>query len=461
MNIQLYNTLTRKKEIFKPIRKKHVGIYTCGPTVYWYQHIGNLRSYIFPDVLIKTLDYNNFKVKQIMNYTDVGHLTSDADEGEDKIEEAAKKENKTASEIATHYAKVFEQDLKKLNISKPSKVVKATDHIKDQIALIKTLEKKGFTYQTSDGLYFDTSRVEDYGSLALLKKENIQAGHRVSMREKKHPTDFALWKFSPSPGVRQQEWKFKDKMGFPGWHIECSAMSMKYLGEHFDIHTGGEDHIPIHHPNEIAQSESATGKKFVNYWLHGAFLTFKGEKVSKSKGGLYTISELSQQGFSPLSYRYLCLLTHYRKPLEFSLDSLEAAQNALNNLKEKLLELKKTNTKSDKNLVKQYKSQFLTAINNDLDMPVALSLIWKLLKEKDIGDNDKRSLILNFDSVLGLDLKDVKPLKLSDDIKNLIRERERARGLQDYKKSDQLRAKLDKLGVVVEDTPSGVKWKTK
>jgi cysteinyl-tRNA synthetase len=287
--LKLFNTLTRKKENFKPIKPGEVGMYSCGPTVYWYQHIGNMRAYIFADSLKRVLEYNNLKVKHIINITDVGHLTSDSDSGEDKMEKAAAKENKSAKEIADHYFKAFEKDLDKLNIIYPSKWTKATEYIKEQIDLIKKLEDKGYTYKTSDGIYYDTSKFKNYVNLAKLNKEGLQAGKRIGMGEKKNNTDFALWKFSQEEGKRQQEWKSPWGIGFPGWHIECSAMSMKYLGEHFDIHTGGEDHIPIHHTNEIAQSEGATGKKFVNYWMHVAFLVNnEGEKVSKSKGGCDT-----------------------------------------------------------------------------------------------------------------------------------------------------------------------------
>lgn len=276
--IKLYNTLTKKIEIFKPIKPKQVSMYTCGPTVYWYQHIGNIRTYIFADILKRTLIQAGYKVEQIINITDVGHLTSDADTGEDKMEKAAEKENKSAQEIANHYFSVFHEDTKKLNILEPSKWTKATEHIKEQIELIKKLEKKGFTYKTSDGIYFDTIKLKDYGKIANLKIEKLKAGKRISIGEKKNKTDFALWKFSPKDQQRQQEWESPWGTGFPGWHIECSAMSIKYLGKHFDIHTGGQDHIPIHHTNEIAQSEAATGKKFVNYWLHGAFLLYNGKK---------------------------------------------------------------------------------------------------------------------------------------------------------------------------------------
>src|SRR3989344_3757465 len=323
--LKLYNTLTRKKEIFKSILDKKVGLYTCGPTVYLYQHIGNLRSYVFSDILKRVLLFNGYNVRHVVNVTDVGHLTSDADVGEDKMEKAAQKEGKTAKDIAHFYFSVFKNDLEKLNILQPDLWPKATEHIKEQIGIIKILEKKGFTYETEDGIYFDTSKLKDYGKLARLNIKGLKEGARVDVRGKKNKTDFALWKFSGDE-KRQQEWGFKGRMGFPGWHIECSAMSMKYLGKHFDIHTGGEDHIAVHHTNEIAQSEAATGNKFVNYWLHGAFLTFKGEKVSKSKGGLYTVSELEEKGYSPLDFRYLCLLTHYRKSLNFSLENLDAAR---------------------------------------------------------------------------------------------------------------------------------------
>jgi cysteinyl-tRNA synthetase len=324
MPLKLYNTLTRKKEVFKPINKNEVRMYVCGPTVYWFQHIGNLRSYIFSDILKRVLLYHGYKIKHVMNITDVGHLTSDADEGEDKIEKAAIKEGKRASDIANYYWKIFKEDFEKLNIIMPNIWCKATEHIKEQIEMIKNFEEKGYTYETPDGVYFDTSKFKDYGKLALLKKEGLQAGKRIDIGGKKNTTDFALWKFSEVPGIRQQEWNPKEygamwPIGFPGWHIECSAMSSKYLGEQFDIHTGGEDHIPIHHTNEIAQSEASFGKKpWVRFWLHGAFLTSKGEKVSKSKGGLFTITELEKKGYKPLDYRYFCLSGHYRTQLEFS-----------------------------------------------------------------------------------------------------------------------------------------------
>jgi cysteinyl-tRNA synthetase len=446
--IKLYNTLTRKKDEFKPLKNKRAGIYSCGPTVYWYQHIGNLRSYIFSDILKRALKYDGYKVKHVMNVTDVGHLTSDADEGEDKIEKAAKKENKSAKEISDYYWKIFRSDFKKLNIIEPNIWCKATEHIKEQIELIKKLEQKGFTYRTSDGIYFDTSKLDDYGKLAGLKKEGLEPGKRIEMKEKKNPTDFALWKFSQNPGQRQQEWESPWSLGFPGWHIECSTMSMKYLGETFDIHTGGEDHISVHHTNEIAQSESATGKKFVNYWLHGAFLTFKGKRVSKSKGGLYTVSELEEQGFPPLAFRYLCLNAHYRTPLDFSLENLKGAENAYQRLKEIAGKLK-----GDGKINKKYLSEFEKAINDDLDMPKALSVLWNLIRDKNA--DGKLKTIEEMDEVFGLDLLKKEKLAIPKEIKKLADEREKARKGNNWQKSDELRKQIEDKGYKIEDTPSG------
>jgi cysteinyl-tRNA synthetase len=458
MTLKLFNTLGRKLEIFKPIEDKHVGMYSCGPTVYWYQHIGNLRSYIFADLLKRVLLYNGFKLKHVMNYTDVGHLTSDADEGEDKMEVAVKREHKTAKEIANYYASIFEKDIKKLNITVPDVICKATDHINEQIEMIKTLEKKGFTYKTSDGIYFDTSKLKDYGRIALLNVKELEAGKRIEMGEKRNKTDFALWKFSEEPGKRQQEWKSPWGIGFPGWHIECSAMSTKYLGSQFDIHTGGEDHIPVHHANEIAQSESALGKKpWVKYWLHGAFLTFRGEKVSKSKGGLYTISELEDKGYDPMDYRYLCLLTHYRKPLEFSFEALDAAKNAFERLKNKIIELKKENT--SKGDIRFFEKLFVEAINDDLNVPKAIGVLWDVLKTEALGSSDKLELLFEFDKVFGLGLGKVKEgkVKVPKDVEELIEKREEARKNKDFKLSDKLRSEIRKKGYLIEDSKDGSK----
>lgn len=459
MELKLFNTLTRKKEVFKSIHKDYVGMYSCGPTVYWYQHIGNLRTYIFSDILKRVLEYNGYKVKHVMNITDVGHLTSDADTGEDKMEKAAAKEGRKAEEIANYYWKIFRGDLKKLNIIEPDVWTKATEHIKEQIELIKKLEEKGYTYRTKDGIYFDTSKFKDYGKMAGLKREELIAGKRTDMRDKKNKTDFALWKFSEKPGLRQQEWNSPWGIGFPGWHIECSAMSMKYLGESFDIHTGGEDHIQIHHTNEIAQSEAATGKKFVNYWLHGAFLTFKGEKISKSKGGLYTISELEKQNFNPLSFRYMCLTTHYRKPLNFSLEILTSSQNALYRLKNIIFEIKGKNEKKNKKNIENAKKQFLEIINDDLNIPKALSFFWDILRDERLNDSEKYELALDFDKVFGLGLGDEEKVEVPEEVIKIAEEREEARKNRDWKRSDELREKIKNKGWQIDDTKEGYRLK--
>jgi len=456
MALKLFNTLTRKKEVFKPIKNKTAGVYTCGPTVYWYQHTGNLRSYIFSDILKRVLLYDGYKVKHVMNVTDVGHLTSDADEGEDKIEKAAQKEHKNAKEIAEYYLKIFKEDFKKLNIIEPNVWSKATEHIAEQIELIKKLEKNGFTYKTSDGIYFDTSKMKDYGKMANLKNQKLEAGKRIDLGEKKNITDFALWKFSPSTdsgqAKRQQEWNSPWGIGFPGWHIECSAMSMKHLGEHFDIHTGGIDHIPVHHTNEIAQNEGATGHKVVNLWIHGEFLTSAGEKISKSKGGLFTLSELEEKGFNPMAFRYLMFTAHYRTPLNFSLQALQEAQNGYERLNNIISEIK-----DDKKINKKYLEEFEKAIDNDLDMPKALSVLWKMLRDqKAIG---KIKTIAEMDKVFGLDLLKKEELKIPQEVEKLINERETARKNKDFKKSDELRDKIKELGYLVEDTIEGQKIK--
>lgn len=446
MQLKLYNTLTRKKEVFKSIKKNQVGLYSCGPTVYWYQHIGNLRTYIFSDILKRVLIYNNYKVNHIINVTDVGHLTSDADTGEDKIEKAAKKEGKTAKNIANYYLKIFKKDIVKLNIISPDKWTKATEYIKEQIDLIKILEKKGFTYKTSDGIYFDTSKFKKYGELTKSNIKGLRAGKRVSLGEKRNNTDFALWKFSPSSASekRQQEWKSPWGIGFPGWHIECSAMSMKHLGKSFDMHTGGMDHVQVHHANEIAQSEAATGKKFVNYWLHAGWLLSKGEKISKSKGGLYTISELEKQNFSPLDFRYLALITHYRKPLNFSIKNLKSAQNAYQRLKNIVTELK-----DDKKHNKIYLEEFEKHINNDLDMPKALQVLWELVRDKKA--HGKLRTIKKIDFVFGLDLLKKEKIKIPENIKKLAEERKKSRNKKNWEKSDEIRKKINELGYVIED----------
>jgi len=461
--IQLYNTLYRKKQIFKPLKNKKVGLYTCGPTVYWYAHIGNLRSYLFEDILRRTLEYNKYKVKQVMNITDVGHLTSDADTGEDKLEKGAKRENKTVWQVADFYTKHFKKDLKNLNIQEPSVWIKATDTIKEQIDLIKTLEKKGFTYKINDGIYFDTSKLKTYGQLWGSKiekiKQEMKAGARIKMvKGKKNPTDFALWKFSPKAIKRQMEWDSPFGVGFPGWHTECVVMGIKELGIPFDIHCGGIDHIQIHHTNEIAQSEAIYNKILARFWLHGEFLLLNKGKMSKSKENIITLDSLIKKGINPLAYRYLCLTAHYRSQLIFSEQNLQASQNALDKIYNKIQELKsKTNKLINKKEIKSYQDKFLKFINDDLDTPKALALFWKVLNDKNLLDNEKYFLALNFDKVLGLNLNNIKKQEIPEQIKKLAKQREKYRIEKQWEKADQIRKEIEKLGYSVEDTKKGTK----
>jgi cysteinyl-tRNA synthetase len=454
--LKLYNTLTRKKQAFKPIKDKIVKMYGCGPTVYWYQHIGNMRRYVFEDTIKRTLLYENYKVKHVINITDVGHLTSDADIGEDKMIKAIKREGLPLTtdsmlKIAKKYTDAFMQDIHKLNILEPDYWTKATEHIKDMIELIKKIEKKGYAYKTKVGLIFDTSKFKDYGKLARLKLEELKTGARVEIDpERKNPSDFALWITNQPTHIMQ--WDSPWGRGFPGWHIECSAMSMKYLGETFDIHTGGEEHIPVHHTNEIAQSEAATGKKFVNYWLHMRWLLFKGEKISKSTGGLYTLSELEKQGFNPLAFRYFCLTAHYRTQLDFSIENLKNAQNSYERLKNIISELK-----DDKKENEKYLKEFEKAMDDDLNTGKALQVLWEMLRDEKA--EGKYQTIKRMDKVFGLKLLEKEKLEVPSEIKKLVNEREKARENKEWKKSDELRQKIKKLGWWVDDTSEGPKIK--
>ena len=456
--LKLYNTLSRKKEVFKPLKKGYIRWYACGPTVYWYAHLGNLKTYIFEDVLRRVLEYNGYKVKQVMNITDVGHLTSDADTGEDKIEVGAKREKKTAWQIAKFYENAFKKDIERLNIKFPTLWARATDHIKEQIELIKILEKKGFTYQISDGIYFDTSKIKDYGKLAGLKKKKLKAGARVKMvTGKKNATDFALWKFTPTGIKRQMEWDSPWRRGFPGWHTECVAMSAKYLGVPFDIHTGGIDHIPIHHTNEIAQSEAVFGKILAKYWLHGEFLTLKRGRMGKSEGNIIILEDLIKKDVSPLAYRYLCLTTHYRSKLNFSWENLKSAQNALNNLYEKTREFQHYEKCSRSVSIEGYQKRFQEYINDDLNTPKALALMWEVIKSSKLSNREKYKIILNFDKVFGLDLEKIKVDKIPTEVQELIRKREKYRQQKNWQKADEMRKKIKQMGWWIEDTSEGPK----
>jgi len=466
--MKVYNTTTRQKEEFKPIKDGEVGIYSCGPTVYSSPHIGNMYAYICWDVLVRTLKYLGYKVNNVVNITDVGHLTSDADSGEDKMEKGSKKEGMTVWEIAKKYENEFLENLKELNIETPWKMPRATEHIVEQIELIKKIEANGFTYKTSDGIYFDTAKFSDYGKFANLNLEKLREGARVEINEeKKNPTDFALWKFSYSNGRsfdsaqddgakrRQMEWESPWGIGFPGWHIECTAMSTKYLGETFDIHTGGEDHINIHHTNEIAQGFGAFGHNTANYWMHNAFITFGGSKISKSSGGLYTVFDLKEMGFDSLAYRYLVLGSHYRKGMEFSVENLKSAQIALDRLKLRiLLDYSTENIDNTNEISEDYINEFNKKISDDLAMPEAIAVVWKLMKS-DIKKIIKLKTLFKMDEVLGLGLEDfynkTKKEELSEEIVKLVEERQKAREEKNWAESDRLREVIKDKGYLVED----------
>jgi len=452
MDLQLYNTLTRKKEKFKPIRrwKKMVSMYTCGPTVYDYAHIGNFRAYVFADILKRVLKHKKYRIWQVINITDVGHLTSDQDEGQDKVAARAEKERKTAWQIAEFYTEAFKEDFIKLNCLEPKRWAVATDHIKEMIKLIEKLESKGVTYKTSDGIYFDTSQLEDYGKLAKLDIRGLEVGKRIELGEKKNPTDFALWKFSPKGKKRDMEWDSPWGKGFPGWHVECSAMAMKYLGKTIDIHTGGIDHVPVHHSNEIAQSETATGKPFVRFWLHNEHILMNDEKMAKSLGNIIGIKDLMKKGFDPIDYRYLLLNTHYRKELNFTWDALQAAQNAYKKLKKEFLSWDKNSGE----ILPDWEEKFHQAIYDDLNMPQALAVIWDLIKSKEKEAN-KRESILHFDSVLGLGLDKLNPEAIPNEIKELAEQRLQARREKEYEKADSFRKEIEVLGWEIEDSADG------
>ena len=441
--LALYNTLARKKQVFKPLKGRNVLLYTCGPTVYDYAHIGNLRSFLFEDLLRRTLEFNGYKVTHVQNFTDVGHMTSDADAGEDKMSVGAEREHKTAWEIANFYIDQFKEDMKKLRIEEPTHWPRATDHIKEMIQLVQALEKKGFTYAIDDGVYFDTSKMNDYGKLARLNAKGLKAGARVDMGGKRNSTDFALWKFSKTK--RDMEWDSPWGKGFPGWHIECSAMAMKYLGETIDIHCGGVDHIPVHHTNEIAQSEAATGKHFARLWLHNEFMLVDGRKMSKSLGNYYTLNDLAGKGFPAVAFRYLCLSVHYRSQMNFTLDALEDAQNAVQAINDFIFRLGSGKTAPENKKIiaalKKSKENFLNALNDDLNTPVALAAVFALMKivnkEIDAGKADKKSLKAVggfFDDVNSIfDVIEKQDVALTAEEKKLVTLREHFRKQKDFK----------------------------
>ncbi len=454
--IKLYNTLTRKKEEFRPIVEGEVGLYTCGPTVYDYAHLGNLRAFYFYDILKRVLIYNDYKVKHIMNVTDVGHLTGDMDMGEDKLEKGARREGKTAWDVAKFFEKAFLTDLKRLNILEPNKWTHATKYIDEQIELIKILEKKGYTYITSDGVYYDTSKFENYNKLSHLDLETLEEGARVEKNnEKRNATDFALWKFSPKGSKRDMEWESPWGVGFPGWHIECSAMSKAELDDQLDIHCGGADHINVHHTNEIAQSEAAFEKPFFNYWMHNAFLNIVGgKKMSKSSGDFLTLENtFVAKNINPLVYRFASLQTHYRKPMEYSETAMANAKKSFEHLQNQVRELGDEQGET----IEEYKNKFLNALNDDLNTPRALAVLQEVLKS-DNSKADKLATVIDFDRVLGLDLDKLgRGKELPAEISKLKKAREVAREEKNWEESDRLREKIEKLGYIVKDTKDGMK----
>lgn len=459
MDIKLYNTLTRTKEIFTPIRPGHAGLYTCGPTVYDYAHIGNLRTYVFEDVLRRVLERSGIAVRHVMNITDVGHLESDADAGEDKMEKGARRTGKTAWQIAAEYTKAFQDDLKLLNILEPTVWCKATDHIREQVETIRLIEQNGYTYRTSDGVYFDSSKLPGYGALTGQLARDLKPGARIDMGEKRNPTDFALWKFSPQGSARQMEWDSPWGRGFPGWHIECSAMSAKYLGTLFDIHCGGEDAIAIHHNNEIAQTEAAYGTRLANFWMHGTFLMVDGGKMSKSLGNFYRLQDVIDRGYDPLAFRFFTFTGHYHSQLNFTWESLTAAQKALENLRAEAgrIVLEAAGDGSpDRGPDEPWRTKFLLAANDDLNMPQALAVVWDMLKDNTTPAGAKLALLRQFDAVLGLRLLDLPSgSEIPAAIAALLEQRKQARTAKQWAESDRLRDEIASQGFVVEDTPTG------
>lgn len=451
MPLRLYDTFTRSVRDFQPLHPPVVGLYSCGPTVYDYAHIGNLRTYLFTDLLRRTLLFNGYAVKQVMNITDVGHLVSDADTGEDKMEAGQRRTGRSAWEMAEAYTQAFQADLRRLHVLEPAIWCRATDHIAEQIAFIAELETKGFTYRTSDGIYFDTSRLPEYGRLARLDIEGLQAGARVELGEKRHVTDFALWKFSPSDRKRQMEWDSPWGVGFPGWHIECSAMSSKYLGTFFDIHSGGEDHISVHHTNEIAQTQARYGTRLANFWLHGYFLQMEDVRMSKSAGDFVRLQTLIDRGYDPIAYRFSCLGAHYRARLSFTWRGLDSAATALNRLRAQASAWGEAGA-----IDEAYVDRFAAQLNDDLNLPRAVAVMWDLVKS-DLSDSTKKATLLQFDRVLGLGLAEWRPVEtiVPAEVLILVQRREQARAARQWPLADELRGQISAAGYEIEDTPQG------
>ena len=468
MSFNVYNTMTRNKDVFVPYKEGKVGMYTCGPTVYNYAHIGNLRTYIFEDVLKKSLEYLNYKVKHVMNVTDVGHLQSDGDEGEDKMALGASREHKTVWEIAKFYEDAFFEDCKKLNIKRPTVVCRATDHIQDMIDLIKKLEDKGYTYVSNGNVYFEIDKFENYAKLANLSIDELEAGRRIEVDpNKKNPLDFVLWFTNSKFSNQIMQWESPWGKGFPGWHLECSAMSIKYIGEYLDIHCGGVDHIAIHHTNEVAQSEGVLGHKWVKYWMHGEFLVLDSGKMSKSTGDFLTVSRLIEEGYSPLDYRYFCLQSKYRKQLLFSFESLNDARNGYKKLKERiafiLVSINKNDQTSDEK-IESYKQKFSSYISDDLNIANAFTVLFDVLKDSELNNKEKAILIEDFDKVFSLDLMKIEEESTNVDedlINKLIIERAESRASKNWARADEIRNEFIAMNIELLDTKEGTTWKVK
>lgn len=459
MELKLYNTLSRQKEVFKAIDGNRVRMYSCGPTVYYYAHVGNLRSYLLMDNLRRVLKYNGYELLHAMNITDVGHLESDADEGEDKMLKAARRENKDPYEIAKFYTEQFMIDLDKLNIDKPEIICKATDHIKEMEEYVQKIMENGYAYETKDTIYFDTSKLDKYGVLSNINIDEQKAGARVEFdSEKKNVTDFALWIKAPENHI--MKWNSFWGKCYPGWHIECSAMSKKYLGELFDIHTGGIDHIPIHHENEIAQSKGCTGHIPANWWVHCEFLLVDGGKMSKSLNNVYTISDLEEKGFNAMDYRMFCFTSHYRNKLNFTWDSLESAKISLARLRENYKRQADGTEEIADSVIEEYRTKFEEAINDDLNMPQAMSVVWEVAKNP-VKSVKFAELLRKFDEVLGFnlgsqDLNNQEKIELPEEVQKIVDERKFARENKDWAKSDELRDTLNQMGYIVKDSKDGM-----
>jgi len=475
MGLRLYNTLGRSLEAFEPLVPGKVGFYGCGPTVYNFAHIGNLRAYVFDDIIARSLRYLGYEVTHVMNITDVGHLSGDDDTGEDKMVKSAEARHQSVLEVARYYTDAFFADTARLNIELPSIVCKATEHVEDMIALIRRIEANGYTYSAGGNLYFDVSKFPGYGTLALLKLDDLQAGARIDVDEnKRNPHDFALW-FTKSKFEDQAlQWDSPWGRGYPGWHIECSAMSMRYLGESFDIHAGGIDHIPVHHTNEIAQSEAATGKRWVRYWLHNEFLVMGAGKMSKSKGGFLTLKTLVDAGYEPLDYRYFLLGGHYRSQLQFSYDALDSARASRRSLTERVLALREKVAPGAETApaalcpaARTRLEAFRAAIEDDLSTPRALAELWGVLREQGVPAADSLGAALDMDRVLGLGLAGLakaEPASAADpelarEVEALIAERAEAKKAKDYARADAIRDELKAKAIILEDGPGGTTWR--